>query len=53
MFYYYFTLIMMWVFPLILKSHQMALFSFHILYLNKNMLIVVFSDAELHLQPYL
>lgn len=52
MFYYYFTLIMMWVFPLILKSHQMALFSFHILFLNENMLMVVVSDAELHLQPH-
>ena len=42
----------LWICHLILKSHQMALFSFHILHkeLNKNMLIVVSSHAELQQQ---
>lgn len=48
---YIITLIILKDFHLILKSHQMALFSFPILYLEENMLIVSFSHAELQLHP--
>lgn len=49
---YIITLIILKDFHLILKSHQMALFSFPMLYLEQNTLIVWFSHAELQLHPW-